>query len=552
MYKPDEDIDNLGRDAAERYNPPGAPSWDALEKVLNVELPVEEEKKRRGFFFFFLLLLGLSVAGTAIWYGVSNSNKQTLATNKPANTEKQTDNNAIAQQKNSGEKEILDAEKNNTLQKGNNKENLETNKTSSNKTINAADNNDNSVTRTQNSNSTPVINKTKGENNSTPAKNIVSNNAVASLKPVNKASAKNKLLPSSFNNTPNTTDNNKPGTVANLNTSNTKRKNQKANQYQLSTTGSQDINNQTVAAVGRPNKNKSKGNKENKASVNNVNLPLAANGNDDVDTQNASNSNGNDLTTATTSNKPKETPVSVAPVAQDSSVTNNTIKPTTPAIDTTAVVKKDSSQKKKNKTNREKALLFGITGGFDYSTVKFRYSENAGYNIGLIAGYQFSKHWSVYTGAVYTKKNYKLAGKDYNPPQHYFTRYVDLQMVDGYCRMWEIPLQARYTFNPAAKTAFFASAGLSSYFMTKQAYDYTYKDSWGQQLSSSWGTDSTFNHVFSILHLSVGFQKPLGKHMNWQIEPYAKIPLGGVGFGNIRLSSFGINFSVQYRHPVKR
>ena len=45
MYKPDDDIDDLSRNAAEHYKAPGAPSWDALEKVLDVELPKEEEKK---------------------------------------------------------------------------------------------------------------------------------------------------------------------------------------------------------------------------------------------------------------------------------------------------------------------------------------------------------------------------------------------------------------------------------------------------------------------------------------------------------------------------
>ena len=168
-----------------------------------------------------------------------------------------------------------------------------------------------------------------------------------------------------------------------------------------------------------------------------------------------------------------------------------------------------------------------------------------------MGGYQFNKHWSVYTGIIYTKKNYDLNGSDYHPPKHYWTQYVDLERVEGYCRMWEVPLLARYTFNPGAKSAFFVSTGLSSYFMKKQDYNYTFKNM-GVSGTSAWTNDSSFNHVFSILHLSAGFEKQLGRHMNWQIEPYAKIPLGGVGFGNIKLSSFGINLSVQYRHPVKR
>jgi Outer membrane protein beta-barrel domain len=207
---------------------------------------------------------------------------------------------------------------------------------------------------------------------------------------------------------------------------------------------------------------------------------------------------------------------------------------------------------KKKSSKNNSSINIGLVAGIDLSTVKFTHSDNAGYNFGLMAGYQFNRRWSVYTGVIYTKKNYALEGSDYHPPKHYWTQYVNLQTVEGYCRMWELPLLARYNFNPGAKTVFFTSTGLSSYFMKKQQYNYSYKNNMNQQLSAAWSNDSTFNHVFSILHLSAGFEKPLGRHMNWQIEPYAKIPLGGVGFGNIRLSSFGVNFSVQYRQRIRR
>jgi len=112
-------------------------------------------------------------------------------------------------------------------------------------------------------------------------------------------------------------------------------------------------------------------------------------------------------------------------------------------------------------------------------------------------------------------------------------------------------LQARYTFNPSSKTAFFVSTGVSSYFMKQQEYNYSYKTGTGTQLST-WSDDKNINHVFSILDLSAGFEKQIGKHMNWQVEPYAKIPMGGIGFGSIKLSSFGLNLTVQYKRPVKR
>ena len=77
MYKPDEkDIDRLSREAAEHYHAPGKPAWEALQQVLDKELPQKEERKRRGFFFFFFLLMGLLLTGSMVWYGIQETNNK--------------------------------------------------------------------------------------------------------------------------------------------------------------------------------------------------------------------------------------------------------------------------------------------------------------------------------------------------------------------------------------------------------------------------------------------------------------------------------------------
>jgi hypothetical protein len=63
---------------------------------------------------------------------------------------------------------------------------------------------------------------------------------------------------------------------------------------------------------------------------------------------------------------------------------------------------------------------------------------------------------------------------------------------------------------------------------------------------------SSDTHLLSILHLSAGLDKQIGQKWSMLIEPYAKIPLGGVGFGSIQLSSFGINLSLQYKQPSRK
>lgn len=200
---------------------------------------------------------------------------------------------------------------------------------------------------------------------------------------------------------------------------------------------------------------------------------------------------------------------------------------------------------------RGKGWSFSLLTGIDKSTVKFKYGYKPGVNIGLMVGYHFNDKWALRTGGIYTQKNYKLAGEDFTAPKGSWVSYYKLDQVEGYCRMWEVPLLVSYTIHNQGKKRVTLSTGLSSYFMTKENYDYYYYFN-GAQTSRNASYNSTDTHVLSIAHLSAGFENRISKTMSLQIEPYAKIPLGSVGFGNIRLSSFGLNFSVQYRQPAKK
>ncbi len=194
---------------------------------------------------------------------------------------------------------------------------------------------------------------------------------------------------------------------------------------------------------------------------------------------------------------------------------------------------------------------FGILVGVDKSTVKFKYSNDAGFNAGVLGGYHINDTWSFHTGISYTRKNYKVAGEDFTAPKGTPISYYTLEDVTGYCSMWEIPLLVRYTVSRSAKKSVFLSTGLSSYFMNREDYDYFYYFN-GQPVIRHGSPSTTNNPILSILHVSAGFEKKLSSNWTLQIEPYAKLPLGGVGFGDIRLSSFGLNFSAQFRQLSKK
>jgi hypothetical protein len=201
---------------------------------------------------------------------------------------------------------------------------------------------------------------------------------------------------------------------------------------------------------------------------------------------------------------------------------------------------------------RGKGWSYSFLVGIDKSTVKFKYGNNPGINLGMIGGYHFNDRLSVHTGAIYTQKNYKVAGEDFTAPKGSWASYYKIDNVEGYCRMWEVPVLLRYNLSRSSKNNVFLSAGLSSYFMTKEDYTYHYYSFTGQLVSRHNEYNSGDTHIMSIADFSVGFENRLSRNWSLLVEPYAKIPLSGVGQGNIQLSSFGLNFSVQYRQPSKK
>lgn len=201
-----------------------------------------------------------------------------------------------------------------------------------------------------------------------------------------------------------------------------------------------------------------------------------------------------------------------------------------------------------NKQQKEKGLQIGLVAGPDMSNVKFTDMDKAGYNIGLQVSYRFSDRWSVNTGLLYTRKNYTAQGKDFTKPNNSWWQNKDLHGAQGYCAMFDIPLNIRYDFSVNKKQRWFASAGASSYIMTNEDYTYDYAYTGSSTIrQTTWKSDSTSTYLFSILNVSAGFERALNKRFSLQAEPYFKLPLKGLGYGKLDLNSYGIYFSVKYK-----
>jgi hypothetical protein len=185
----------------------------------------------------------------------------------------------------------------------------------------------------------------------------------------------------------------------------------------------------------------------------------------------------------------------------------------------------------------------GVFGAPDLSTVHFQSMKGVGTTFGVLLGYAFNNRWAVESGLYLDRKNYYTAGEYFKKQMP--TGYT-LQDVDGTCIMWEIPVNVRYNFNTSPGMRWFATAGLSTYLMSKESYTYQYEYNWTTG-NSSWDIDKPSQYWFSIINLSAGFEQHIGKIGNLRLEPYVRIPLSGIGTGKLPILSAGLNIGFTHQ-----
>jgi hypothetical protein len=237
-------------------------------------------------------------------------------------------------------------------------------------------------------------------------------------------------------------------------------------------------------------------------------------------------------------------------------VSNIPLKNTNPQPDSLVTKNKDSiainntvAASKKNEIKVEKGKQHGIyisiLGAADVSTIKMQTIEHMGFGAGILVGYQFNKKWAVETGLFWDKKQYYSDGEYFDKGKTGINPAVEILNVDGNCNMFEIPVSARYNFSFKKKGNFFATAGLTSYLMKKEEYYYYAKHN-----NYYYGAERTYhnsgNNLFSVMTLSAGYEYKLGKIGSLRTEPYLRLPLTGVGIGNLPISSLGLQVGITH------
>lgn len=213
------------------------------------------------------------------------------------------------------------------------------------------------------------------------------------------------------------------------------------------------------------------------------------------------------------------------------------------AVAVDSAVKGDSpaSDKKTGKPagRRRNSLFVSVSAGPDLSYVNMGKPGKLRLLAGAGIGYTVSR-WTIRTGFYTAEKVYDAKATDYKPDQPVL--YPEhLKNVAANCRVYEIPVSLAYNFGNSPGRGIFASAGLSSIIMRKEEYQYKYVyPSSPQPYYYTHVEDNKYKHLFSTVTLSAGYQFKVSRRFSAAVEPYIKMPLGGVGYGNVKLGGAGV------------
>jgi hypothetical protein len=170
-------------------------------------------------------------------------------------------------------------------------------------------------------------------------------------------------------------------------------------------------------------------------------------------------------------------------------------------------------------------------------------SSKVSTNLGLLATYALGSKFSLTSGAIYAKKYYNYSS-DPGAENIYTGQSGRDFEVKADCNVLDIPVNVNYKLLGKKKLSVSINTGLSSYFMLKEKYDYIVDRPGQPQQISTTEINNKNQHVFGIANVSLSFDHQISKAVSLGVQPFAKLPLTGIGNYDINLKSAGVSFSL--------
>lgn len=186
-------------------------------------------------------------------------------------------------------------------------------------------------------------------------------------------------------------------------------------------------------------------------------------------------------------------------------------------------------------------LILSAMAAPDMSFAKSSKPAKLSSNLGVLATYAFGSKFSMTSGAIYSRKFYNSGGgapwgnNGYVPGSDW--------QVNADCNVLDIPLNVNYKIFNKKKLSVSLNTGLSSYFMLKEKYQFTTGQGAAEKVTNL-EIDNQNQHLFGIANVSVSFDHQLTPSVSVGVQPFAKLPLTGIGYGDANLKSAGVSFSL--------
>lgn len=207
-----------------------------------------------------------------------------------------------------------------------------------------------------------------------------------------------------------------------------------------------------------------------------------------------------------------------------------------------------SSSERRKDAEAASPWSIGLVTAPDLNGVGAFQNYKIAWEVGGQVYYQLSDRWRLSSGVLYAKKAYTANGEDYSPPEGYWqhtTNGVIPEEVDAQCGIIDIPVNITYTWNPQSRFRFITSAGLSSYIILNEDYQYTFGNYGYGTGYNQWSTDENSASWMGMFNLSTGMEWGLRRGWVFGVEPYVKIPLKEIGFGQVQLTGAGMFLSLR-------
>lgn len=196
-----------------------------------------------------------------------------------------------------------------------------------------------------------------------------------------------------------------------------------------------------------------------------------------------------------------------------------------------------------NQSFKRSPFSVSFLAGPDINGVNNLKSNRGGISAGIVVNYKLSKALSISTGALYAKKLYNSEFEYYKPNSNYKFP-TDPKLVNADCRVLDIPLNINYTAFSRSKDAVALSAGISSYIMLNEGYSFTYETP-ATRGPRRYYISNQNKHYLGILNFGVAYERKVSDEVSIGFQPYLKLPVTDIGYGNVKLLSTGVLTSVK-------